>query len=185
VAPGCVGPQQAATTKEPSTRPDDGQPNLIASRRYFNAVNRIIDDLDRAHRRGSSYSHTAQWHINFADRIDHRPTEGVDPELLTFGRDVSSRLRALGDSLHGVAVEVDRLDRYLVYNVYAGPAGGWGYSWATVVTNLEDVRAKQAEAVSAGQPVRSKIWQLILEDREAVNEAMINRYGMDFAIGQK
>lgn len=196
--------RQETAPDEPAAASEDGQPDLIASRRYFNAVNRCINDLDRARGRGKSYSRTAQWHMNFADRIDRLPAKGVDPELLDFGNYVSGRLRALGNSLRGVAVQVNALDRSVVYNVDAQPVYRSGAEWwwggahtaygaytygqpvdVNVTSNLEDVRTRQAEAVSADEPKRTEIWQLILEDRDAVDRKMIGKFGPDFRKGRR
>ena len=196
--------RQAPQPPEPEKSPGGDGPDVLASRRYFNAVNRNIEDLERARTRGSSYSRTAQWHINFARRIDRLPTTGVDPALLQFGQDASSRLHALGESLRGVAVQVNALDRSIVYNVDARPTYRSGAEWwwggaytaygpytygqpvaVDVTSNLEEVRTQQAEVVAEGEPQRNEIWTMILEDRDAIEREMVGKYGPDFQKGRR
>jgi len=183
----------------PTPTPDESTPDLVASRRYFNAVNRNIDDLEKARGRASSYARTAQWHTNFADRIDRLPTAGVDPALVTYASDISARLRALAASLRGTAVQVNALDRSVVYNVEQHPVYRNGFEWwwggaytaygpytygqpveTTVTSNLEEVRGKQAEVVQATEPDRTQIWNIILEDRAQLQREMVGKFGADF-----
>jgi hypothetical protein len=202
--PAPPGPPPPAT-EQPPTPPSTGSTgaDVTASRRYFNAVNRNIDDLGRAYARAKSYARTAQWHQNFARRIDHLPATGVDLDLIDYGQSMSAKLRALAASLRGVAVQVNALEKSIVYNVYYDPGyGGWGYSpvwwgwrgwgWSgpewygqaprtEVTSNLQEVRAKQAEVVAASAPERDQIWQMINEERAAMQRTMVGRYGEAFS----
>jgi hypothetical protein len=197
-APAPPGPPPPAA-EQPPTPPSPGSTgaDVTASRRYFSAVNRNIDDLGRAYARARSYARTAQWHQNFARRIDHLPATGVDPDLIDYGQSMSAKLRALAASLRGVAVKVNALEQSIVYNVYYDPGyGGWGYGWtgwwgwgwwgpqwygqpprAEVTSNLQEVRANQAELVAASAPERDQIWQMINEERAAMQRTMVGRYG--------
>ena len=60
-----------------------------SSRDYFNAVSAVLDSL----RPGASLSDSAAWLTRNAKRIDQLSGLGVDPELLMWGADVSSKLR--------------------------------------------------------------------------------------------
>lgn len=194
-----AGRSTPAATTPPEPGQDSSTPNVTASKRYFHAVNRNIDDLQKAYGRAQSYARTAQWHENFAKRIEHLPTAGVDPALLEYGRTISSRLRALGASLRGTAVQVNALDRSVVYNVDVTPVYQSGVDWwwggartawgpytygqpvnVNVTSNLADVRAKQAELVAASTPQREQIWQIIIDDRAATERAMVGKYGAEF-----
>lgn len=178
--------EPAAETTDPKA------PDLAASQRYFKAVNRNIDDLQKAYGRAKSYSRTAHWHDNFAQRIDNLPIKGVDPDLIAYGSRIASDLRGLAASLRGTAVQVNALQQSIVYNVDYTPGywnSGWGWwgmgaSWRPdsyqVTSNLQDVRAKQAEAVGKSAPQREEIWQMINNDRAATERKMIGRYGDNF-----
>jgi hypothetical protein len=192
---------EAATTTPP---PPDAQPSgsridLKASRRYFNAVNQNIDDLQKAYSRAKTYSRTAQWHVNFAERIDHLPVNGVDPALLEYGINMRERLLALAASLRGTGVQVDALNNSVVYNVDVQPAYATGFDWwwggaytawgpytygqpysVNVTSNLQDVRAQQAEVVQASAPDRDQIWQMIVDERASVEREMIGKFGPEF-----
>ena len=194
-SPGRAAPE--VTPPEPGKEP--GTADVNASRRYLQAVNRNVDDLQKAYGRAQSYARTAQWHENFAQRIEHLPTGGVDPQLVEYGRSVASRLRALAASLRGTAVQVNALDRSVVYNVDVTPAYQTGFDWwwggartawgaytygqpqnVNVTSNLGEVRAKQAEIVTASAPQREQIWQMINEERAATERAMVGKYGDEF-----
>ncbi len=180
----------------PSTT--DSGIDIRASRRYWDNVNRNIDDLLRAYQRANNYERTAQWHDNFANRIDHLSTRGVDPDLVKYAGWISSALRTLGTSLRGTAVDVGALEQTIVYNwqaypVYTGAEMWWGvpqtaygpYNYGRqynvqVQTNLQEVREKQAEAVQATSPDREQIWQMINAERSETQKAMVERYGPQF-----
>lgn len=193
-------PQTAAssttTPPPPDAEPTGSRIDLAASRRYFKAVNQNVDDLQRAYSRASSYSRTAQWHVNFAERIDHLPKAGVDPALLDYGITIRERLLALAASLRGTAVQIDALDNSVVYNVDVQPAYATGFDWwwggaytvdgyygptsVNVTSNLQDVRAQQAQVVQASSPDRDQIWQMIVDERATVERAMVDKYGAEF-----
>ncbi len=174
-----------ATTKRPTRTSSP----LDASKSYYAAVNRIIEDLQRANRRAKNYSNTATWHDNFARKIDNLPLRGVDRELADYGAGVSSNLRALAASLRGVAVEVNAGNRSVTYDVQYNPGyaavsiwGGVGYRNPSrrVTSNLQDVREKQAAAVTAGSKERQQIWQIIQDDQNRIRRRMLDKYGVDF-----
>lgn len=182
-------PPTTPAPEQPRTRVD-----MAASLRYFRAVNRNIDDLQRAYGRAKTYPRTAQWHENFARRIDGLPTQGVDAALVDYGEQVSSYFRALAASLRGTGVKVDALDRSVVYEVHQRPVyrsgieWWWGPAWSTtgpavetrVKSNLQEVRAQQAEIVAAASNEREQIWELINTSRDETRRAMVMKYGEDF-----
>jgi hypothetical protein len=49
-----------------------------------------------------------------------------------------------------------------------------------VTSNLQQVRAQQAELVAASAPERDQIWQMINEERSAMQRTMVGRYGETF-----
>lgn len=191
----------AETPPQPMPEPETGSRiDLAASRRYFRAVNGNIDDLQRAFGRAQSYGRTAQWHVNFAERIAHLPTAGVHPRLLEYGVSVRQRLLALGASLRGTAMEIDALNNSIVYNVNVQPVYQTGFDWwwggaytawgpynygrpmsVDVTSNLQDVRAQQAQAVQATAPDRDQLWQIIIAERAAVEREMLEVFGPDFS----
>lgn len=193
-------PKVAETTPS-TTTPSEDETSVRRSHHYWDAVNQNIDDLRAAYSRASSYDRTAQWHENFARRIDQLNTRNVDEDLVEYGHWVADALRGLASSLRGTALDVDTLEKTIVYNVTEEPTywrGPWGGYWNTgaytafgrwpygpqpqvnITSNLQEVREKQAEAVQESAPERDKIWQMIDEERGATERKMVARYGDEF-----
>lgn len=164
------------------------QANVIASKRYYDAVVAAIRDLEFQNRRASDYEKTALWHENHAVRIENLSTIGVDPELVAWGYNLSQQLRALASSLRGVPVEVDRLNRAIRFDVRTYNrriattefGGIFRPEWFTTESNLQDVRAAQQEAVLQDRDDRATIWRMLEEDRQAIVAKMKEKYGVDF-----
>jgi hypothetical protein len=162
------------------------------SRRYFQAVNRCLDDLQKASRKSGDQARIATWFETFGRKIDQLPTAGVDPELLAYGGSMSAKLQALGASLRGVQIEVNALQQAVTYNMHFQPgsvsAGWWSAGYQpnsyNVTSNLADVREKQATAVAGGAKQRAEVWSMISQEREKIRRRMIEKYGVDLAIGR-
>jgi hypothetical protein len=161
---------------------------LAASQRYYRSVTQVIDDIDRVNTAGKS-SRSATWLDNFARRIDHLPTAGVERELLGFGRRVSERIRALAASLRGQGVQVNSEQETLVYDVDYKPGWaaasywgvvGYGEPSYKVSSNLQEVRERQAAAVTNGSKQRISIWNLITSDRAEIEKRMRDQHGDEF-----
>lgn len=182
----------AATATAPTPEPPrPAVPEKSESLKYYLAVNRTLDDLERALRRAKNYNQTALWHENFAKKIDQLPTAGVDKDLLDYGASVSSNLKGLAASLRGVPVTVNTLQNAVVYEqtTYVDPwlqsYSLWGgYRGGTYTTtsspNLAAVREKQAEAVLQGSKQREEIWTMLNSERDTMHRSMVGRYGPDF-----
>ena len=145
---------------------------------YVEAVNKMIDDLEKANRRATNYERTILWHEKFADKIDDLDRTNVYPAALEYGAKIADAFRALAASLRGQAVEVDAQQRSIVYNrqydpgwVSANVWGGVGVRNASVnvTSNLEEVRRKQADAVAAGSKDRIAIWNMIQNERARIS----------------
>ena len=159
-----------------------------SSQRYLRSVSQVIDDIDRINRSSRS-SRSATWLDNFSRRLDQLPTAGVERELLGFGRRVSERIRALAASLRGQSVQVNADQQTLVYDVDYKPgwvsasywgAVGYGESSYKVKSNLQEVRERQAAAVTKGSQQRLQIWNLITSDRAEIESRMRSQHGDEF-----
>ncbi len=185
VAPQATGTQRTAKP----LRPDAPASPAQASQAYFQAVDGLVNDLERARRRSNDYIRTATWHDNFAAKIEQLPTAGVDPRLVDYGYRVASGLRALAASLRGQAVTVTAHQQSVTYDVQVRPGfvgynvwGGVGYapgSWR-VTSNLQQIRERQAEAVAAGAEEREEVWAAMIDDRSSTARAMTDKYGEPF-----
>jgi hypothetical protein len=177
------------TAGEPApVPPRTGTPDLEESSRYFTAVNKLVDSLNRQNRRADDYLKTAMWHENFAQQIDQLPTDGVDPELVAWSHNVSTQLTALAKSLRGVPLEVNELqktvrmdvttERYWVasnpYTDFYRPGN------VSTTTNLVEVRTRQAAVVAENAQQRDAVWQFIGAERAAVSKNMREKYGTTF-----
>jgi len=187
---------QSAETEQKPPAPAPGNvqsrvagPDAASSLRYFNVVSRSIDDLHRSSSKGTNPTRTATWHDNFATKIEELSTDGVDPELVAFGRTVVARFRALAASLRGTAIEVDTQQRSVTYDVHYDPGwasvGFWGQMGyqapsVNVSSNLAEVRQRQAEAVSRWGHQREQVWSMILSDRSQIRQQMSARHGRKF-----
>lgn len=178
----------SASPTPPTPQPGRVSADLSASKRYYGSVIKVIDDIDRINRSSRS-SRSATWLDNFARRIDHLSTAGVERELLGFGRRVSERIRALAASLRGQIIQVNAEQQTLVYDVDYTPgwaaasywgAVGYGESSYRISSNLQEVRERQAAAVTAGSQQRIAIWNLITSDRAEVEMRMRDLHGDEF-----
>lgn len=180
--------QHPAEAVTEGTETSAEQANAIASLRYYKGVVAAVNDLGYQNRKAKDYEKTALWHENYAARIESMSTRGVDPQLAAWGYNVAQQLRALASSLRGVPVEVDKLNRNIRYNVRTWnervATTEWGAffrpEYMTVDTNLQDVRAAQADAVAKDQEDRATIWAMLEQDRQAVVKAMQEKYKIDF-----
>lgn len=164
-----------------------------ASQTYFRQIDQFVNDLNRASRRATDYSRTAMWHENFAEKIDELPITGVDPELIDYGADIASKLRALARSLRGQQLAVNVQQGTLTYDVNFDPGwasvsvwGGVGYGAPTyrVNSNLQQVRERQAAAITAGAQQRDDIWTMMHDSRAKVLRSMQQKYGPEFGRGR-
>lgn len=173
---------------------DAAKPTLMASRNYFAATNQILNDLEALAKKGGNYNRSATWHDNFAKKIDQLSLRGVDPDLVAYGVQLASNLRALAVSLRGVPVDVNTLQGSITYNVQYQPAGFYNSNasiWSTVSyqpeyynvqTNQAEIRGQQAKAIAAGTKQREEIWQILADDRQKIRVKMLEKFGRDFEI---
>jgi hypothetical protein len=175
---------------ETATQPRADMPDVEASSHYFQAVNKLVDSLNRQNRNANDYLKTATWHENFARQIDNLPIDGVDPELVDWSRAVSEQLKGLATSLRGVPIEVNELQKSIRYDVnsrnyrYASNAYGNFYRNAgyDVDTNLVEIRAKQSDIVNNNAAERDAVWRMIQQARADMGKRMHDKYGGAFKL---
>lgn len=155
----------------------------------------------------------AGWVDRAIGKINQLSIQGIDPELAKYAANVSQKLQAVSDSLRGMAVSMNAaqstftVERTMVrpgavvggygggWRGYGGPWGGYrrgyGSGWGATVaplyntkTNLEEVRKKQADAVTSSVAERQKIWQSLASDHAQIRALMLDRYGEDFDAAQ-
>ena len=181
-------PAETATATPAPPPPRVADAMAEASGRYFQAVNKLVDSLNRQNRSADDYLKTATWHENFARQIDSLPTDGVDPELVGWARNTSQQLAALASSLRGVPIEVNQLEKSIHYSTSTYQrAVSWSpyqtnyMPWGNEVnTNLAEVRVKQQQAINRNAQEREAVWQMIGESRVVMNRQMNDKYGTAF-----
>ena len=181
-APGVGGPGQAA---EATTAADGGDSNpspAEASRAYYKAVSGILDSL----RPGASLTESAAWLSRNARRIDQLPAPGVDPELLAWGADVSSRLREAAAILTAGQQRVRartssvQLSAAHVTDRRTPDNQGAAQARADRENARRQVQQAGAEERAAVAQEASKPLQAALESRGKIRAAMAERHGGGF-----
>lgn len=182
----------AAGLDTPSASPSTSAPKGPAvelSRKYYRAVNQLVDDLSVRVNRATKPEKTAVWHDNYAKKIDQMSINGVHPDLVKYGASVAARLRALSASLRGVPLKVDTIQGSLVYNTQYNPGymnfnwwggGSYGAPSVQVTSNLQQVREQQAAAIEQGNDQRQQIWSSLENDRQAIRQRMNDVFHADF-----
>lgn len=180
----------AATAPAPAPAAETAPPadaDEAASQRYFKAVDELLTDLTVLNKKANDYNKTALWHENYAKKIEQLPTVDVAPELADYGYYVSTCLRALCDSLRGMPIQLDLLEKqkwsreqYIPgYTVQYGAYGPVpGTTWTA--SNYADIRAEQSAAVARGNAERDNIWKAINEARAKMLKVMQAKYGPSF-----
>ena len=163
-------------TTSPTTPPAPAaDPELEASRKYYVAVNQLVDDLSNRSQRAKYPEKTAVWHDNYAKKIEQMSISGIDPQLAKYGLSVASRLRALGASLRGVPLQIDNLQDSVTYNMTVNPGNvGFGY-WGG-----GSFSAPSWQVNSNLQQVREKVWASLENDRQSIRQKMLTTYHVDF-----
>lgn len=162
--------------------------NGVATLNYYDTVVHIINNLTRQSRNSTSYEKTATWHEKFAQQIEQLPTQGVDPEVTAYGYETSKKLRSLANSLRGVPIEVNQLERsirvdYNTTQVLSG-ATPFGYLYrpglVNVQSNVNDVRSQQASVIAQDQADREKVWLMMRDDQNDIASRMSKKYNLQF-----
>jgi hypothetical protein len=190
---------QFAATEEPATASTDA-PDGAASKRYYQAINDMLDDLQKS-AKGKNYAQSALSHENFARKIGLLSITRVDPAMVKYGESVASHLRAIAASLRGEGIQLARLESQKRWYWYEEPpsvsyyyGGWWGrrpgrshWNWGVAPgrtyynDNFAEMRAKQAEAIAKGETDRLQICSHIEQERMEVRRKMLEGYQIDVA----
>lgn len=172
-------PTPAAKPDASSSSVPRADMNLDATRRYFHAVRKALDDLQRKGKRDADYLRNATWLDSSAKKIEQLPTRYVDAEVVKFGEATAAKLRTIALSLRGVIVEVSALESGTLNVGYYIP--GWGFSSGGlhVDSNLAQIRARQAEIVRKDASRRLELWDSIEQNQRVVVKSIRERLGLD------
>jgi hypothetical protein len=167
-----------------------------ATRRYYQAVNKILDDLKAQNKKARDYEKTAVWHDTAANRVDTLSVLNVDPVVTEYGAGTAARLRAIADSLRGVPVQaaileskayaVGYMPRVSVMTRRGPRLNPWALSGPqSVQTNLPQIREQQAELVRKDAENRTKLMEQMDRQRSDVRRTMYEKSGIDLDTGAK
>jgi hypothetical protein len=186
---------EPAAAQKPGVKPAI-DPRALATQQYFQAINTLLNDLRERSRQTSNFQLAANWYRTYAQQIDSLPMTNVDPEMLNFGVDTATRLRAISQSLNGVAVDTRLLAGLRSQATLATPrhahwGGGWGWGgggwggWHQAPSvyrfnNFHEVNAAKAQVARAGQQDRLEIWNQIDAERSAIRRTMFDRHKIEF-----
>lgn len=181
-----VGSSSASSVASSAATPEQ-------TKRYYKAVNAILDDLQKQNKRAKDYGKTAVWHDTAANRIEAMSVIGVDRAVVNYATGSASRLRAIAESLRGVPIGVAKAGAgayALTYNnsraFYRRPGGGirynpWGGGGGAMQTNIPEVIQKQRAIVEQDEENRKRLWSEIENARVTTRQtvAQESKYDLD------
>lgn len=169
-----------------------------ASLRFYSAIRRQLDDLEKNARKAKDYTSSAHWFETAAKNISQLPSRDVDQNLLNYSASVVSKLRAIARSLRGVPLDVKALQFAKKQEVYVYPqnyynAGGWwggsgvsygaGYAFAQTRyeyrNNFAEVEAKQAKVIADAEKDRQQVWDLLQNETAAMRSQLSQKFETD------
>ena len=160
--------------------------SLQATQRFFNSVNRIIDDVRQRTRSLvtddlattiRNYNNAATRFETAAKQIENVSTRYVDSDMVKFGDTQAAKLRTLAMSMRGVVIDVNALESGTTILW----TGGWWWGGGGLDTNIPAIRQKQAETVANDANRRLEIMAWMDSDRAQILRLMNERYKTDLS----
>lgn len=170
----------------------------VSTIRFFNAVRRQLDDLEKQARKAKDYRSSAHWFETAAKNISQLPSRDVDPDLLNYSASVATKLRAIARSLRGVPLDVKALEFAKKQEVYVYPqnyynSGGWwggsgvsygaGYAFAQTRyeyhNNFAEVEARQAKVIAEAEKERQQVWDLLQGETASMRSQLSKKFDTD------
>ncbi len=176
-APVASAPNGAAQPAAQAPAPQESK--AVASQKYYRSVSRMLDDISS----GTSLQSNAGMLASDARRIDQLPILNVDPDLISWGTDVSAAMR---NSAGMFAVGQQRVNE-AVYSV-ALPDNSQNFQ--DTQGNLQAEAAnrnaidqrRQVAAASKAQTLDAAFApiQAALDARNKIRQAMVQKYAVEF-----
>jgi len=167
-------------------QPKSDQPTAGSTRRYLAAVDAILDDIRKV-RESKNYEKTATWHDKAAAQLEQISRNNVDPLAVEFAFEAAKRLRAIGASLRGVPIDLEKLSqKAYVHTQYIGggfgPFGGWWRPWAPTIaeTNVPEILNQMSKTIANDKQVRSETWIQIENMGADTKRKLGEKYKMKF-----
>lgn len=161
-----------------------------ATKRYLDDIQTLLDDLED---KDDSQRQIALWCDRYADKIDHLPILGVDPEVVDFGAKVSITLRNLAASAKGVQLNIGARATTeaaqggtgfgagaVGYGAYGGYYGyGYGMSIDGGTSKVAVNRITRQENIKAISQ-QSQVWAVMKTETAKLRRTLTQRYGVEF-----
>jgi hypothetical protein len=179
----------SVTSAPAPTAATPGQPSVAASQKYFRSVAKLIKELQA--QKPDTYTQLARAYQNYAAQIDEMPLLGVDPDLLTYGAQISVTLRgmaALGKATISQS-QILALQRTSTPVQMSGSQpygnGSWGYGYAPTTTTVDVSNDSQVASLIAQtganeKAIRAQTWNNIDAATAAMRRKMVAKYQVDF-----
>ncbi len=168
----------ATSSSSIDVTPDADDP--IASHRYFRTVNQYVAELRRnaqLNPKPMEANKHARWYEVYANKLSQVSVLNVDPAVLAYGQSSQKRFQAIGESLRGIPIELDKLESKKYY--YQSGLGFWRYP-SNVSTNIPELDAQQYALIEKDQQNRDHAWKMIDNQRKDVRTKMQAKYKIDF-----
>jgi hypothetical protein len=146
---------------------------LTASKRYFDSVNVLVEDLRKTLDEGAANMDV--WMDRYAKKIDRLPIMHVDEELLNYGTGMADRFRQMSISKRqsGVTAGVRNANTYSGY--YWGDA-----AYVTGAASQTDRNRIRTEERAKTVTLRMNLWKEIDEQQAMVRRTMTKKYQVEF-----
>ena len=164
------------------------EPSVAMTKRYLAAVETVLSDV-RSMRDSKNYNKTATWHEKAAAQIEQLSKRGVDPAAVDAAFEAAKRLRAIGQSLRGVPIDMDALASQQYYYSRGGlgvvPGGWWGwqpfiYGPTQVETNIPEIQSKMSQVIAGDQKRRMEAWSQIDRTMIDARHKLSEKYQVNF-----
>ena len=167
-------PTSAILTSEKQPRPQtsQGSAKAFASQQYFRSLMSVLDDLRAEGKTLKTIGQNGMWFDKWARRIDRMPIRNVDPELLDFGRAVSTALRSMAGDIRGIGIHSAAQNAQVAANNYSY-YGDWFYVDA-------QQRAVRAQERSKGVLAARDTYQTIENEASRLRQTLSERYEIAF-----
>jgi hypothetical protein len=194
---GVIAPPAAGVAESYSVSVAPAGVTAEATRRYYRAVNRILDDLKAQNKKAKDYTKTAVWHDTAANRIETLSVLNVDPAVIEYGQGTAGRLEAIAESLRGVPVQAAAIasEGYMIGFMPRTSVWGWrggfrlnpwlGAGPQSIQTNLPEIAKKESDLVKKDAENRDKLWDQIEHQRSDVRRAVAEKSKIDLDAGEK
>jgi hypothetical protein len=190
-SPMAAGDGDDSKPAAPGDKPTDEKAVVAASKQYYAAVADIIDNVGKKIRNSASMTQGAAWVARDARRIDRLPILNVDPELVSWGTQVSTGL----GNLAGVVGVGGLQARSRTVGIADAYTSGADSGWAGNVVGAQGINpndsvdrrnvTRQRRAAAADEKAKTaqvavQMFREIETSRAQVRAAMTQKYKVSF-----